>query len=657
MAHARLSGSRFAIFWLGACAVSLASACGGSTPTPESATTAAPQLAPAVPAPDLTEVAEPTGIVALARWANPDASVGAVQGWTGIPLDLRQLLQREASAWLLEVASTDAPVDAVVTLEPGGPTDEPKFAGAVAVGLRADVEEVRRAALADGEQLEPMGLGVYRLESSAKLPTCMIAASAGPAPTRLVCGDGIRDLEQLGPYLTRTLPRKEVGQGDFVAEIRLAPFEQRYGATLQQGVRMGASVLPAQFQIGQPRFDRALTDAVYGIADEVLAFTSDVDKLFLTIDARPEVARGSLAVQFRGAKSWTVQTAQDAARRAAAAPPIFWRLPADATSASFARGASPERFAGIRKNLAALLDGWLTHEGVKASDRDALVMLFADEYASDVPTVAASGPYEPAIVTNLLAGESDTPAAVVRRELARSGWQLFGWEEPADKWLALTKRFVTAYNGASMQKQVARAIRALDESLPVPQIKLAKAPKELPQGTIEMTVTLPFDAKAKGAKNSRVTLHAFVMPDGGRTWMGFGADRGSMIARLQAVRSDAPESGTLASRRGLEALRQGTYPSAGFVTLDALARSMESSLSEILPKYGMGQLDFSRLLNGIPHGGKTPILLASSIRTEGETTMWTTGFDMPSEVIHDAVAMVMQVALGQLKGEPGKASR
>src|SRR5690606_14744800 len=115
-------------------------------------------------------------------------------------------------------------------------------------------------------------------------------------------------------------------------------------------------------------------------------------------------------------------------------------------------------------------------------------------------------------------------AAVVRRELARSGWQLFGWEEPADKWLALTKRFVTAYNGASMQKQVARAIRALDESLPVPQIKLAKAPKELPQGTIEMTVTLPFDAKAKGAKNSRVTLHAFVMPDGGRTWMGFGAD-------------------------------------------------------------------------------------------------------------------------------------
>lgn len=657
MAHARLSGSRLATLWLGACAVSFASACGGSAPAPESAATAAPQIAPAAPAPDLTEVPEPAGVVALARWASPDASVGAVQGWTGIPLDLRELLQREAPAWLLEVAATDAPVDAVITLAPGGPTDEPNFDGAVALGLRGDVEEVRKAALARGEQLEPMQPGVYRLESSGKRPACMIAASAGPAPTRLVCGEDSGDLEQLGPYLTRTLPRKELGQGDFVAEIRLVPFEQRYGATLQQGLRMGASVLPAQFQIGQPRFDRALTDAVYGVADETLSLTSDLDKLFLSIDARPEVARGSLAVQFRGAKSWTVQTAQDSGRRAAAAPPMFWRLPADSTSASFARGANPERYAGIRKTLATLLDGWLTHEGMKASDRDALVSLFSDEYATDAPSVAASGPLDPAVAASILAKDGDTPAGAMRRELVRSGWQVFGMEEPADKWLALSKRLVAAYNTASMQKQVARALQALDKSFPVPQLKLARAPKELPQGTVEMTLTFASDAKTKGAKSSPVTMHAFVMPDGGRTWMGFGIDRGTVVARLQAVRNDAPENGTIAGRRGLEILRQGGYTSAGFITLEALARSMESALTEVLPKYGMKQLDVSRLLNGIPHAGKTPILIASSVRNEGETTAWTTGFDMPGEAIQDAVAMVMQMALGQLTAEAGKASR
>lgn len=659
MAHARLLGSRLATIWLGACAVSFASACGGSASVPDATTPATPPPVAAIPAPDLTEVPEPEGVVLLARWANPQASASAVQGWTGIPVDLRRLLQGEGPAWLVDVAAIDGPVDAVITLAPGSPDKEPHFDGAVAVGLRADVEEVRQAALARGEQLEQVQTGVYRLEGFAKDVSCMIAASAGPVPTRFVCGDDTQDLEKLGPYLTRTLPRHEVGQGDFVAEVRLVPFEQRYGEKLQQVLRMGASVLPAQLHLGQPRFDRALTDAVYGVADETLSLTGDLDKLFLTLDARPEAARGSFAVQFRGAKSWTVQTAQDAGRRAAAAPPMFWRLPADATAASFSRGASPQRYAAIRQTLASLLDGWLTHENVKASDREALVALLSDEYTTDAPTVAASGPYDAAVLAKLGGKEGESDADKARRELARSGWQLFGLEEPADKWIALNKRFVTAYNSASLQKQLARALKALDLEIPVPQLKIVKAPKELPKGTVEMTLVLSLD-EAKGGKRAKttpVTLHTFLMPDAGRTWVGFAIDRDTIVKRLQAVRSDAPESGTLAGRRGIESLKQGAYTSAGYITLEGLVRSLEGTFAELGPKYGLGGFDVTRVLNGAPHAGATPILLANTVREDGSTTAWSAGFDVPSHAIEDAVAVVMQIALGQINPSFGKASR
>lgn len=642
MAHARLPGSCLATFWLGACAVSLAAGCGGAASVPDAATPAPPPPAPVIPAPDLTEVAEPENLVVVARWSNPDTSTNAVQGWTGMPLDLRRFLQDEMPSWLADAAALDAPIDFALALGPGSADAKPTFEGAIAMGLRADVEQVRQAALAQGEAVEQVDTGVYRLRAFDL--ECALAASAGPVPTRIVCGDTTQDLERFAPYMTRTLSRRELGQGDLVVELRLVPFEQRYGQKLQQVVRMGASVLPAQLQIGQPRFDRALTDAVYGLADETVSLAGDLDKLVLSVDARSDVARGSLAIQFRGTDSWTVQTALDAGRRAAAAPPIYWRLPADATSASFSRGASSQRFTAIRQTLAALADGWLTHENVKASDREGLLALFSDEYASDAVSVSASGPYDQAVLAGLAAGEGDI--AQMRRDFARSGWQLVGIDEPADKWLALNKRFVTAYNSPAVQKQLERALKELDVKLAVPQLKIVKAPKELPQGTVEMTLVIAdAKAKAKTAKNS-ATFYAFLMPDTGRTWIAFGIDRPTLVKRLQAVRSDAPESGTLASRKGLDALKHGAYTSAGYVTIGGLVHALEGAFQEVFPRYGLDKVSPSRLLSGIPHAGATPILIANEVRSADGATAWVSGIEMPRDAIEDVVAAVMQVAVG-----------
>lgn len=643
MAQARLLRSQ--MLWLGAFAVSASTvACGGSKQAPATAPTA-----PSVePAQVLTEVPEPTDLVLVVRWANPEASAKTVSSYTGLPLSLSELTDK-LPAWLSPLAAQDASVDFVLTLAEGKPTTEPSFHGAVAFGLRASVEEARRAAIAAGEPLEELGPGVYRLQNELTDLRCDLAAAAGPAPSRIVCGEDADDVSLLAPYLTRTLARQPAPANDLSAELRFVPFENRYGSTIQQAIRMGASVLPAQFHIGQPRFDRALTDAAHGLADEALALTHDLNTLFMGIDLEEQAAKSATSLNFRGAQSWTVNTLDDAGKRAAAAPALFWNLPVDATTASFGRGASSARFSGIRRTLSNLLDGWLTHEGVKPADRQALVELFSDEYATDAPTVSASGPYDPETRANIVGSEKSPKTAEIREALANAGWQIVGLETPAPKWAGALRKLVTAYNGPGVKKQIERGLRAIDVTMPAPEVKLSPVSKELPEGSLEVVITLHPDADTTKAKASKaapsVRVHGFLMPDAGRTWLAVGADRASLIARLRAVQVNAPASETLAVRSGLDAFRSGAYSSAGFLTAASLLQSFETKAGEA---FGLSGLDSNRILRATRHGGATPILFEGEVHREGSATRAAMKLDAPREAIEDIVAAVMQVAAGQL---------
>lgn len=661
MAHPRFHRSRLASLWLSAFAVSAVSAgCGGSASAPAAAPSAPSTATVIEPAPELTEVPEPADLVALARWNNPEASAAAVQSWTGLPLSLRELT-KELPAWVSAMTSSSSSADFVLTLASGSATSEPSFHGALAIGLEAPIEDAKQAALSSGEQVEKQKPGVYRLENRIGDFVCSLSASAGPSPSRLVCGEDAGDVDLLMPYMTRTLPRQAIADGYLSAEIRLVPFQKRYAATLEQGLRMGASVLPSQLHIGQPRFDRALSDSVYALADEALALSTDLDALLLGLSFQPEGARSSFALKFRGAKSWTVETLKDAGTRAAAAPPMFWRLPADSTSASFSRGASATRFSGLRQTLGTLLDGWLTHEGVKPADRKALTELFSDEHASDAPTVAANGPYSAATRAAILGDGKDPKALAVREQIASSGWHLFGMEEPAGKKLSLLRNLVTAYNGAALQKQIQRGLEALDITMPLPRVKLANAPKTLPQGSLELTVTLfPETEKAKKPAPG-IPLYAFVMPEGGRTWVAMGAEREALMARLRAVQASAPEEGTLASRPGLERLKSGAFQSAGFLTAGGLLHSLESSASKVLAREGVKKETIQGVLKSIPRDGGAPIVFESSVADRTGAPTWATDLDIPKQAVADTVAAIMQAvmkheAMGLMRGKSDSAT-
>lgn len=656
MAHARFLHPRLALLFASAVTVSAGTAaCGGSAPPPTAAH-AAPSASPtaALPGPDLSEVPEPADLVALVRWNNPEASANAVQGWTGLPLSLRELTDK-LPPWLGAMAATNAPADFVLTLSPGSATSEPSFEGAVAIGLNAGFEEARRSALAHGEQLHQLQPGVHRLDREIADLNCALAASVGPTPTRLVCAENTRDIDHLAPYLTRTLSKQSPPNADLSIELRLVPFEKRYATTIQQGLRMGASVLPAQLHIGQPSFDRALTDAIYALADEAQALTTDLDALSLGLTLQPEAAKASLAVKFRGSKSWTVGMLEEAGTRAAAAPPMFWRLPAESTAASFGRGARPERSAAIRRTLSNLLDGWLTHEGVKPADRQAFVELLSDRYATDAATVAASGPYDAKARAAILGNEKSPRALAAKQTIVGSGWQLIGIDEPADKWTGALRKLVAAYQSPAVQKQVRRGFDALDIEAPAPQVKLTNASKELPQGSLELALTFFPDASSGKKTGASVQLFAILMPDAGRTWLAVGGDRASLVERLRVVQASAPESATLASRKGLEKLKSGSFTSAGFVTVSGMMHSMQGSAAEVLAKAGIGDIDLNRVMTGIPHGGLTPIVFEGSVQREGASSVWSTEMVAPKGAIEDVVAAVMHVAVGQFGAAMGLA--
>lgn len=656
MAYARLPRRSFSFPrpispWLGVFAVSaIATACGGSAKAP--ATPAPEPPVAALPAPNLSEAPEPADIVALVRWKDPGASIGVVQAWTGIPVRLRDFVRKELPPWLADSAALEAPVDLVVTLAPGQPTEEPKFVGAIAIGLSASVEEARERAAAQGEEFQELEPGVYRLESPPNNPvSCSLAASVGQTSSRLVCGDEAQHVDELLPYLTRTLPNLPPSPQDLSAEVRLLPFEQRYGATAQQMLRMGASVLPSQFHLGEPRFDRALTNAVYGVVDEGVALLEDLDRLSIGLSARPEEATGSLTVQFRGDKSWVARTLSDNGKRAAPVSPIFFRLPKKSTTASFSVGSSPERYAAIRANLSALLDGFLVHEGVKATERQALVGLLSDKYASDAPVVSANGRYDAKARAAIVGGESKGEAARgLSEQLASSGWQILGVEEPAEKWAEMLKQAVSAYNDPGLKKQLERGFAALDFDTALPDAKLVTSPKGLPQGSLELKISFYPDSKAgqKPKAGSGVDYFVFLVPDGNQSWAALGADRETLLSHLAMVLPSGGEGERLASRAGLEKLKSGSYASAGFLTVSGLGHALDGAFTPVFSSLGVSVPEWSRMLAAAPHAGATPIIFESNIEQQGSAPTWTTELEVPKQAIEDVVATAMQVAMQKL---------
>lgn len=604
---------------------------GGEPSAPGAVTPSAPARA------DLTPVPAPDELFLVGRLANPAKVVDTIAAWSKLPIDWRQMLAKEEPG-LERVVYLDAPVELAVALDPAGTGTLPQPLAVVSVGLTS-LESAVELARQKGEPVRQIRPGVFRVGGGGD--SCAIAAALGKAPARLVCGDRPEDVDALLPYATRGLPNEQLGAADFHLELRAEPVRRRHSRELRQ-LKLFAPFAVRDFSLDNARFDRALKDAAHGIAEELIAVAEDLDQLTVDAWVKGDSIESNWSLRLRNTQSWTGQTLAQAGKRSKPPPETFWKLPADADSASFAVGMDPKRYQAIRRTLAELLDGWLEHERVPRRVRDDMVELVEQAFKTEGATAYARGTLPPL--------DSDPQGSVARaRELARSGlgWHVLAIDDKPDTYKKHLGNLVRSYNDPLLRKTLQKRLHVDPKELP----KLSTRPaRGLPAGSVAYELSIPADAigggwsepTPKGKKpppEKPISFVLVVVPQGQTTWLGLSADEQVLRDRLAVAMKGAADT-TLASRTGLGPLKTTPAVSGGFFSLAGLMGSLQSSLMGI--RGGAP----ARLFAGMPHQGQTPVWHQATVKAAGKGLVMDWKVSVPRAVVEDIAAAVPAVAMG-----------
>jgi hypothetical protein len=637
-------------------------ACGGSEQRPPAPGAIAPIATGAVddgPPPDLSPVAAPPDLFGVGRISRPAHLLDTLVGWAKLPIDWRRELASEAPGFD-NVIDLNAPIDVAMALPRAArpqDLDDPRVV--VSFGLRSIPAALEFAKRRSG-RVERVAPGTYRVGGS---DDCVVAASAGSAPARLVCGDRPEDIEALLAYVTRGLPRESFGPADVHFELRADPIRRRFGRELRT-LKLGLPFFLKSFALDVPRVDRAVAEGAYALADELVALIEDTDRAVFEVSVRPDA--GSLEslfdVRFTGKSSWTVQTLAEAGQRAATPPESFWRLPKDASGASYSVPSNAQRYAGMRRVIAELADGLLEHERVPRRVRDQLAAIIEDTATSQATVVYARGDVPAPGAADTKVGSADR-GALARDQITRSlGWYIVGIDDKADRYKTYLNRIVAVYNDRELRRLLEKRAEIKPNKLPTLRARAARG-KGLAPGSSAFELVLPptlFDdyldvppapvrpgqprAKAppRPPPGKSVTVVLIVVPDGARTWIGLSADEKALVEKLGVV-LQGNAAATLASRDGLASLRNARAVSGGFWSLSSITSSLDSPLASVSSQ-SQGA-EFRRRLNALPHHGDTPMPYTLTATPAAITNVaWS--LSVPRAVAEDVGALIPLMGMG-----------
>lgn len=622
--------------------------------------------------PPTASAAEPRDVVLVARLRSPEATLSSAQAFIPLP----GILQKEVADALgpaQKAIAQKAPLDLVVALDPdsGDKPERPLFA--FSIGLLS-VEEAQRTIRGP---LKGSVVEVNRGTFAVQLPmdpdkksddlTCLLAPSVGAAPARIVCSDRQRDLDHLAPFMLRTLPGRNLGPADLHAELRITPATTRYGAQLQQGLALGVVAIPQALQLGAPRFDRSLTDTVKSLADELGLTLAELDRATLDLGMGPAGVELRMGYQLRGRKSWLARTLVEEAAKAGPPPDFFYRLPADAGSASYVNLTySRSNIEALFGPLRTLLDAWLEHKALPAADRQAIAAALDPKAWPAGASAWASGDNDPAGPP--AKGRPQKPAESSLLSSLQGDYYLGVSDAPAEAMREWVKAAIAAYNRPAVQAQLKKALKGLDASLIAPTLRLLPSPRDLPPGSTEVAFSMmvPTDLAekitAKGGKPARpakpvkgagrpvpLSLTFIVVPDGKLMWSALGADRATLVRRVKGgLASEKPLTG----RTGIEDLR-GSHVAGGFWTLrpmlQEIARILEQSGKDKDGKGTSARLD--RALNVAPNHGETPMLYFTR-SLEGPALDREIVVRLPKGMIDDAISIIVSMVNERGKQAP-----
>ncbi|HEX2672979.1 MAG TPA: hypothetical protein VHM25_18990 [Polyangiaceae bacterium] len=582
-------------------------------------------------APDLSPVAAPAELIALARFKKPQTAIETVAAWANFPYKLKDVLPAEMKS-LEGVIAWDAPLEAAVALDPMGEGKVPEPLAVVSLGLTS-LDGALDFARSKGQSVRRLRAGVYRIGDADQI-SCAAGVAVGAAPARLVCGHRAHDVDGLFNYATRGLSNEPLPNVDFQVELRLEPVKKKYQAELGSA-RLLAGFLLREVQVDNPRFDRALSDVAYSLIDEATAVVHDLDKVRLdgTLDGAKNLVNARFNLKFAGQKSWLVQASTETLGMVEPAPELFWQMPAESTQAAFSVGWKPGRLKPIGKTLGELVDGYLESQKMPAGFRNQASKSVELLFEQNTKQVRAQGELQ------------DLPSD----PLLAAGYRVFGWQVAAlDGDPKGPIAFLDNLSGTLGSRDLARLFKTrmnLDPAL-WPKVSShgvqlrgykpgAKAyrfdiSRELLEKYAKGQFKLEPTPKGKTAAKS-IPLSLLVAFDGDHTWIGTSPDEKALIKRLESLKD--PQAPVLRSREGLEALKGMPHAAAGFFTLNRFAGQFGALAGE----------DTQKLFSALPHHGDTPIVFSYDVAASGpEIAM---SFALPRAAIEDLGALVPVLAL------------
>jgi hypothetical protein len=636
-------------FVVGVTAFAFALSCGGGgakgPPQPATAPQAPGQEMAVGP---LGPVSAPRDLFAVARLRSAAKLADVGVRWTSLPVDWRSLVAKNLPG-LERVLAFDAPVDAAAVLDPS--SLEPKVFWAFAFGV-SSADAAATFFLEQGNSVVRKSPGVYVVRLDAM--SCQIAAARGVAAARVVCADEMNSVDALSPYMTRGLPAESLGASEVHFHVSAEPFRRRYSSELRLIKTMGVPFVLRELELGHPKFDRALRDAVYGFAEELIALASDLDRIDFdaSLTPREDAIDARMSVAMVGLRSWTAQGIVRASGGSGPPPDFFWQLPKDSTAASYGTYADPEHARGFVASLGELLDGWLDYNELPDARRRPLVDTFQEMFTIGAHSVYASLPSG--------APSRPVPDANRKTEATRKllGAHVFALDHGGERIQKFASELVKAFGNKPFRDRLVKSKLVRAEQLPVLRERAAKG-KGLPAGSktfeiefapeafsTESSASFPTKesgrrkapgaapASKKAAAGPKTSVVFILVPDGPRTWGAFGTDEALLVGRL--VEAKSGNGATLTLRDGLAALRGEKAVSAGFSSLAAALGSFDESVLG-------GDAPWTKTAVGrLPHRGETPMLWHLLFEPAGPKVVMSG--NIPQTVVEDLVALTVSGA-------------
>jgi len=595
----------------------------GCGPKPEAKGPAPKPIAAAVveEPPDLSPVKRPSEVVLVGRIARPRAFTETLTKWSSLPVRIEDLIPADARP-LSKAVLWDAPVEMLVALDAfgEGKVPPPLFVGSV--GLKS-LDEALSAADAMQLPTRKLAPGVYRVGDFPDT-SCAIAVSLGSSPARLICGHHTKDVEALLPYATRGLPNEPQSGADFELTLDAKPVQDHYGHDVT-ALRLLAGVGINQIALDTARFDRALSDAVYGVVDESINLFNDLEQVRVEarVDSARSVLTASAELRLKGESSWTAGTI--AAMKPASVPVTLPRIPPEATLAAYNPPYPAERYVAMSRILGELAEGFLEHEKVPEATRKRL-RHFTDAWLQTMPEgfTFAVGPAQ-----NDAASPEHADTVVMRVS------------EPSPRLVGLYTDMFGLLGDASLKRWLKEkaSFKISDKMWP----KVSKKPFKLagfktPATLFELTIERKAwdgvdDTFARSFKEMLLAtgtaelrrIDVIVQPDGDATYVLTGDDPKEMT-RVMAEHKKSEPGVPLA-----KPAKSDKITVAGFATLAYFAHAFERNPNT---------RDLGRALAAAPSHGKTPITFSG---TTGTGT-FRVDIEVPAAVFGDTSAAIVAAA-------------